>query len=291
MSARRDLSGARSTIDLCEQWIAGRSHHTARAYWGDLAWWAEQLGALDLAALTLGDVAAVLDQEHDLARSTLARRVATLRALCRYAHRAGFVERDLSALIRAPRADGGALASRIIDAGSVMAMFAATSESRTPERDRLALRVLYYSGARAAELAGLEWRDVRRRGERAWVTFRAAKGGQSRTVALPAPVARDLAHWREAHGARRARGAVFLSRTGRPLTERDIHRIVRRTAAAAGLAESVSPHWLRHAHATHAIERGAPLHVVAATLGHASLATTTRYLHARPGESSGDYLG
>jgi site-specific recombinase XerD len=51
----------------------------------------------------------------------------------------------------------------------------------------------------------------------------------------------------------------------------------------------VSPHWLRHAHATHALERGAPIHLVQATLGYASVATTGRYLHARPTDSSARY--
>ena len=61
-------------------------------------------------------------------------------------------------------------------------------------------------------------------------------------------------------------------------------------AVAAGLGERPSPHWLRHAHATHALERGAPIHLVQATLGHASVATTGRYLHARPTDSSSRYL-
>jgi integrase/recombinase XerD len=67
-------------------------------------------------------------------------------------------------------------------------------------------------------------------------------------------------------------------------------RIVAKAAARAGLELSVSPHWLRHSHATHALERGAPIHLVAATLGHASVATTGKYLHARPTDSSSNYL-
>jgi integrase/recombinase XerD len=57
----------------------------------------------------------------------------------------------------------------------------------------------------------------------------------------------------------------------------------------AGL-ETVSPHWLRHAHASHALDRGAPIHLVQATLGHANINTTGRYLHARPKESSSRFL-
>ncbi len=72
-------------------------------------------------------------------------------------------------------------------------------------------------------------------------------------------------------------------------------RLVRAAAARVGLPAGkggVSPHWLRHAHATHALEHGhAPIHLVQATLGHASVATTSKYLHARPTDSSARYLG
>ncbi len=57
-----------------------------------------------------------------------------------------------------------------------------------------------------------------------------------------------------------------------------------------GLGKAVSPHFFRHAHASHSLDRGAPIHLVQSTLGHASVATTGRYTHARPGESSGRYL-
>jgi integrase/recombinase XerD len=56
------------------------------------------------------------------------------------------------------------------------------------------------------------------------------------------------------------------------------------------LAHYAQLHWLRHSHATHALERGAPIHLVQATLGHASVATTGRYLHARPTDSSSRFL-
>jgi len=66
---------------------------------------------------------------------------------------------------------------------------------------------------------------------------------------------------------------------------------VKAAAERAGLPASVSAHWLRHAHASHSLERGAPIHFVQATLGHSSVATTGRYLHARPSDSSARYLG
>jgi integrase/recombinase XerD len=67
-------------------------------------------------------------------------------------------------------------------------------------------------------------------------------------------------------------------------------RIVRKAAERAGIELPVSPHWFRHAHASHALDRGAPIHLVQATLGHASITTTGRYLHARPSDSSSRFL-
>ena len=84
---------------------------------------------------------------------------------------------------------------------------------------------------------------------------------------------------------------VFRSRKGGALDPSQVHRIVKTAAARAGLSADISAHWLRHAHASHSLDRGSPIHLVQATLGHASVATTGRYLYARPTDSSARYLG
>ena len=85
--------------------------------------------------------------------------------------------------------------------------------------------------------------------------------------------------------------ALFRStRGGGPLDARQARRIVAAAAWRAGVDAQVSPRWLRHAHASHALDRSAAIHLVQATLGHSSVATTGRYLHARPTESSSKYL-
>ena len=84
---------------------------------------------------------------------------------------------------------------------------------------------------------------------------------------------------------------VFRSRKGGDrLTERQVERIVVDAAQKAGIPGNVSPHWLRHAHASHSLDRGANINLVRDTLGHASLATTGKYTHARPDASSSQYL-
>jgi integrase/recombinase XerD len=83
---------------------------------------------------------------------------------------------------------------------------------------------------------------------------------------------------------------VVPDRSGGQLNRQIVHRAVKRAARRAGLATNVSPHWLRHSHASHALDHGAPPHVVQASLGHASLATTTAYAHIRRGDASSRYL-
>jgi site-specific recombinase XerD len=153
-------------------------------------------------------------------------------------------------------------------------------------RNRAILRLLYAGGLRRSELVGLRWRDLQPRDEGGQVTV-FGKGGKTRAVLLPAAVWRELVALRDAGGAD---DPVFRSRKGGPLDPSQVLRIVRAAAARAGLQARVSPHWLRHGHATHALERGAPVHLVAATLGHASIATTGTYAHARPTDSSARYL-
>jgi integrase/recombinase XerD len=102
---------------------------------------------------------------------------------------------------------------------------------------------------------------------------------------LPEAVSRALLSLRGDAGAN---DAVFASRkTGARMGERAILGLVKRAAARAGLEALISPHWLRHAHASHAIDRGATLPEVQSTLGHGNIATTSGYLHARPESSSG----
>jgi integrase/recombinase XerD len=105
------------------------------------------------------------------------------------------------------------------------------------------------------------------------------------SMLLPASVSRSLLVLRGDAGAN---DAVFGSRkTGAQLRERAIVGLVKRAAARAGLEAPVSPHWLRLAHASHAIDRDATLPEVQSTLGHGNIATTSGYLHARPESSSG----
>ena len=135
----------------------------------------------------------------------------------------------------------------------------------------------------------LYWRDAKANGDGDGGQITVfGKGDKTRSIQLPASVWKNLEKLRGEAGDDQP---LFPSRKGggtlKPLR---VLRIVRQAAARAGIDLAVSPHWMRHAHASHALDRGAPIHLVQATLGHASITTTGRYLHARPKDSSGRFL-
>ena len=84
---------------------------------------------------------------------------------------------------------------------------------------------------------------------------------------------------------------VYVSQKGGPLSRIQIFRIFKDSASRVGIPSWFSPHCMRHSHATHALERGAPLILVKDTLGHSSVTTTQKYAHSRPDESSSQFLG
>jgi integrase/recombinase XerD len=147
--------------------------------------------------------------------------------------------------------------------------------------------LLYVSGVRVSEICGLKWCDALARQQGGQITV-FGKSGKTRTVLLKPKVWQHLLSLR---GEAKAVEPVFRSRKGGgALDISQVRRIVYAAARTAGLEQKVSPLWMRHAHASHALDRSAPIHLVQATLGHASVSTTGRYLHARPSESSSFYL-
>ena len=155
-------------------------------------------------------------------------------------------------------------------------------------RDRALLVFLYLSGARISEVLALQWRQVHPAPDGTASITLHGKGDKTRHVRLPPAGLVALESLRTADQA--LDSYVFATGSGRPLDDANVRRTLRSLTRKAGLALSVSPHWMRHAHASHALDRGAPIHLVQATLGHGNVATTGRYLHAKPGESSGGYL-
>jgi integrase/recombinase XerD len=275
---------ASSDEQLIEIWLHGRSAHTQHAYQADIQ-------RLQLAvrkpfpAITLPDLQRFADSLADLAPASRYRTLSAVKSLFSFGHRIGYLPFDVGRALRLP-ALRNRLAERILPEAELHHIL---SLEQNP-RNRAILTLLYASGVRVSELCGLCWRDLQPNRDGGQLTV-FGKGGVTRAIQLPASV------WKLVNGLRTANtqptDPVFRSRKGknggvlRPLA---VFRIVRQSARRVGIDLPVSPHWFRHAHASHALDRGAPIHLVQATLGHASITTTGRYLHAKPNDSSSRFL-
>lgn len=263
-------------------WLYGRSEHTQRAYMADLALFFQVVGQKPLEEITLDDVHGFALSQQEYSSETQRRRIYTVKSLISYAHNLGTIPYNVGRALRVPSSKD-TLAERILSESAVISMIAL----ETSERDKLIIRLFYASGVRVSELCALKWRDVQSNGDSGQVTV-LGKGGKTRAIKL------DKGTWSMLLSYRNARSdndSVFVSRKkhGHLSTDR-VREIVKEAAKRIDLGK-VSPHWLRHSHASHALDRGAKLPLVRDTLGHSSIQTTGRYLHAKPDESSGLYLG
>jgi len=273
---------ADSDQHLIDLWLHGRSRHTQRAYRKDALRFLETVEK-PLHRTTLGDLQEYAGQliESGLQVSSVHRMMSAVKSLFGFGHRLGYLPFDVARPLRLPMLRDG-LAERILDETDVLRMIALEGMPR----NKAILLTLYAGGFGVAELCSLKWSDLQNRDKSGQITV-FGKGGKTRTVLMPQSVWNALQSLRN---EARDKDSVFRSRKGGHLDESQVWRIVRKASKRAGIEKEVSCHWLRHAHASHALDRGAPIHLVQATLGHSSIATTGRYLHARPRNSSSSYL-
>ncbi len=280
-------SGAATDERLIQLWLHGKSATTRKAYENDLEKLFDSTGGKPLASVTLADLQDFSDLlSKALAPATHARAIAALKSLFSFAHDVGYLQFEVTKPLKMPpRKDD--LAEKILSQSEVHDMI--TAAKRHSRRDGTMLKLMYAAGLRSAETTGLTWRDLTDRDDGRGQLTVFGKGGKTRNVLVPASVHREVSALRDGAGPD---SPVFRSRKkSGHLDGSQVRRIVSRAGKDAGLEVEVSPHDLRHAHASHSSDSGAPLHLVRATLGHSSIATTGRYLHARPNESSATYLG
>lgn len=282
--------------------VEGRSEHTVRAYLGDV------VSLLDHAASEGRATAAELDivllrgwlaarMGAGAARSSQARRAASIRAFTGWAHRTGRAPADPGAQLASPRAHRPL--PTVLRADQAAALMtpappgeaedgSADLETGEPERgegtaiairDRAVLELLYATGIRVSELCALNRADI----DHARQVVRVfGKGAKERAVPFGHPARRALDDYlrlsRPDLLARTSRDALFLGAKGGRLQPTVVRRIVGAAARTAGLPHT-SPHDLRHSAATHLLDGGADLRAVQELLGHSSLASTQIYTH------------
>jgi integrase/recombinase XerD len=158
-------------------------------------------------------------------------------------------------------------------------------EAANPGRDRSLIKLIYFLGLRVSELVGLNWSDFKPTDGGAVVTV-FGKGSKTRVLLM------DEHLWAELNQLPRSEKteAVFLSRFCNRLDRHAIHRLIKKAAERAGINPHTSAHWLRHAHACHSLKHGAGIELLMKSLGHSSLAVTSRYLHVQPDECTSKFI-
>jgi len=264
------------------------SAHTVRSYASDLAQFvaflvpeAKDAAAVAdrLRAVTPMDVRGYLAElrRAEYSRSTVARKIATLRSFYKFLARKGETDGNPVKTIRTPRLEKRL--PKFLTAADVERLLAAPKgDDLLSRRDAAILEVLYSTGMRVSELVGLDLEDLDPIAE---VVHVRGKGRRERLAPLGSYATRALNRYLEARAEANVKDpmAVFLNRHGHRLNARSVRRKLAKYLAEAGLDPSVSPHTLRHSFATHMLERGADLRAVQELLGHRSLSTTQIYTH------------
>jgi site-specific recombinase XerD len=257
------------------------AERTQRAYAIDTLQFARWCVEHDLGSTTVAsrDVRRYIAHlsEHNLSPSTIARKLAAIRALFRSQREHGEIEQSPADLLATPRR--GVHLPRVLKASEVARLLESIPASGPLEmRDRALFELAYACGLRAEEIVRLDLADVDYDGEQLRVE---GKGGKTRfvpagEVALRA-VRLYLERARPALRGESDQSALFLSRSGRRLGTSDIRRRLRAWTARAGVPGAISPHALRHSFATHLLDGGADLRSIQELLGHSSISTTQVY--------------
>lgn len=265
------------------------SVHTIRAYLGDLEsllTHLETIGVLDISQLELVHLRSWLanQQIKGGARTTLSRRAVSVRLFTKWAVKNKYLAKDVAATLATPK--GHRILPEVLeitDAKTAMdslATRAAEEETPISLRDVAMVELLYATGARVAELCGLDLSDV----DYDRQTIRVlGKGNKERTIPLGNPAMKALNAWikdgRDLVKKAQSEDAVFLGARGKRIDQRTVRTVVYNALEAIEGIERMGPHALRHSAATHLLEGGADLRTVQEILGHASLATTQIYTH------------
>jgi integrase/recombinase XerC len=262
--------------------LTAASDATVTAYTSDLtgfAEWADRAGHEGPATIdrvVLRRYIAYLTTRR-YAKRSIARKAASLRRYFGWAAATGLIDADPASTLQAPN-DPGRL-PRVLSTAELDALLDPPADPGSPApwqrcRDDAVLELLYGSGVRVGELCGVSPGDIDLRAG-AMVVW--GKGSRERRVPLSAPAVHAVAAWLDVRDdAPRSPGVttLFVNSRGRPLTPRDVRRIIDRRSPSP-----THPHALRHSFATHLLDGGADLRAVQEMLGHRDVATTQRYTH------------
>ena len=275
------LTYADSDDQLISLWISQKATTTQQTY----SMVVQQLFSFTgkpLKEIKLDDLTLWLEsfRLRQVAIPTLNNKLAAIKSLFSFGVKTGYLQSNPAALIKTLKPKD-ALNERMLQEDEVIRLL----NSASPGRDSILLKLLYSLGLRVSELIGLNWTDFKETNAGITVTV-FGKGSKTRSLLLPQPLWAELQQLPRNEKTK----AVFLSRFGNRLDRHAVHRLVKKAAEKAGINPHTSAHWLRHAHASHSLKHGAGIDLLMKSLGHSSLAVTSRYLHCQPSECTSQFI-
>lgn len=276
-------AGACGMKKLIEQFLRhlelerGASQHTLRAYKKDLGEF-QVYANKEVADIEMIDVRGyvALQIRNGLSKTTAGRRLAAVRSFLKFLTREGYLKSNPAKLVTTPKAEHHL--PRFLSVDDVFALIEKPDTvGFINARDRAILELLYSSGLRVAEAAGLNLEDVNTK--EGLIKVR-GKGKKERIIPLGSKAVEAIKTYMvEKILLKKKNKALFLNKSGTPLSDRGIRRIVVKYARLIGVKGQVGPHTMRHTFASHLLQAGADLRVIQELLGHASLSTTQKYTH------------
>ena len=219
-------------------------------------------------------------RDRNYCKSTVARKLATLRSFYKFLVRRGFAGNNPVAPIRTPKQEKRL--PKFLEVEQIEKLFSNCDVTTLlGARDRAILEMLYSTGIRVSELVALNVPDIDLGTS---VIHVRGKGKKERVIPIGPGAVKAVIHYLDLrrnspHSARQDPDALFINKHGQRLSTRSVRRKLDKYLLEAGLDLSVSPHTLRHSFATHMLQRGADLRSVQEMLGHQSLSTTQIYTH------------
>lgn len=275
--------------EFVQTWLNTKTKATQRAYIFTLTQFLEFIDK-PLADVSLEDLQ--LWQQGLTLRykpATVEKKTITIKSLFSFAYEVEYIPSNPGKFLKIPKIKND-LAERILDVESVKRLIASPNYKSyhsdwLRDRDRLILSLMYGCGLRVSEVINLTWDDLKpHRGKGKITVF--GKGGKTRILVVPLPLWQELESWKKQMQG----DYVFVSRRQRKLDRSAIHRLIKKASRQAGVDEKASAHWLRHSHASHSLEAGCDIRLLQQSLGHSSITTTEKYLHASPDRSSSEFI-
>ncbi|MBI5674608.1 MAG: tyrosine recombinase XerC [Nitrospirae bacterium] len=253
------------------------SAHTIRAYTNDLREFHSFTDKKpeDIDNLEIRSFLASLHYRK-LKKSSISRKLATIRSFYKYLHKEGFVKKNPAKLVSSPRLPKPLPKFLTIDE-TFSLMNAPQGDTFKATRDKSIIELLYSSGLRVSELTSLDISDLDIKESLVRVK---GKGKKERITPVGSNAMTAIKNYLpERISLKKKSQALFLNNRGGRLTQRSVRRILLQYCRTAGLKGYPSPHTLRHTFATHLLHGGADLRAIQELLGHSSLSTTQRYTH------------